>query len=165
MMKLLDHPNVVRMIDVVVEELRLHLIYDWMEMDLKKYMDTLPDGQMMDPELIRSYMFQITSGIVYCHSRRIIHRDLKPRNLLINREGLLKITDFRYGREHSMPYRCYSPDSMSLCYAPPEILFFTRRYTNSMDIWSMGCTFAEMVTRKILFEGDSEINQTKIICE
>lgn len=60
-------------------------------MDLKKYIDKIQSGKMMDPQLVKSYLYQINDAILFCHQRRVLHRDLKPQNLLISKDGLIKV--------------------------------------------------------------------------
>lgn len=60
-------------------------------MDLKKYLDKIETGKLMEPKLVKSYLYQINEAILFCHQRRIIHRDLKPQNLLISKDGLIKV--------------------------------------------------------------------------
>lgn len=91
LLKELKHPNIVKLEDVLMEENRLYLIFEFLSMDLKKYMDTLPTDKLMDPELVRSYLYQISAALLFCHQRRVLHRDLKPQNLLINRDGVIKV--------------------------------------------------------------------------
>lgn len=97
MLKELKHPNVVKLEDVLMEESRLYLIFEFLSMDLKKYMDTLPPDNLMKPELVRSYLYQISAAMLFCHQRRILHRDLKPQNLLINRDGVIKVNEGIFG--------------------------------------------------------------------
>lgn len=92
LLKELKHPNVVGLKDVLMEESRLYLIFEFLSMDLKKYMDTLPQGKVMKPELVRSYLYQITNAMLFCHRRRVLHRDLKPQNLLIDKHGVIKVS-------------------------------------------------------------------------
>lgn len=92
LLKELKHPNVVGLKDVLMEESRLYLIFEFLSMDLKKYMDTLPQGKMMKPELVKSYLYQITAAMLFCHRRRVLHRDLKPQNLLIDKHGVIKVS-------------------------------------------------------------------------
>lgn len=99
LLKELKHPNIVKLEDVLMEESRLYLIFEFLSMDLKKYMDTLPQDKLMEPELVRSYLYQISAALLFCHQRRILHRDLKPQNLLINRDGVIKVI-------HSHSKRC-----------------------------------------------------------
>ncbi|XP_055304907.1 cyclin-dependent kinase 1-like [Sitodiplosis mosellana] len=159
LLKELKHPNIVKLEDVLMEENRLYLIFEFLSMDLKKYMDTLPQDKLMKPELVRSYLYQISAAMLFCHQRRILHRDLKPQNLLINRDGVIKIADFGLGRAFGIPVRVYTHEIVTLWYRAPEILLGSQRYSCHVDIWSIGCIFAEMATRKPLFQGDSEIDQ------
>jgi len=159
LLKELKHPNIVCLEDVLMEESRLYLIFEFLSMDLKKYMDSLPAEKMMEPELVRSYLFQITTAMLFCHTRRVLHRDLKPQNLLINKEGVIKVADFGLGRSFGIPVRNYTHEIVTLWYRAPEVLLGSARYSCPVDIWSIGCIFAEMATRKPLFQGDSEIDQ------
>jgi len=159
LLKELKHPNVVELKDVLMEESRLYLIFEFLSMDLKKYMDTLPRDKMMKPELVKSYLYQITAAMLFCHRRRVLHRDLKPQNLLIDKRGVIKIADFGLGRSFGIPVRVYTHEIVTLWYRAPEVLLGSQRYACPVDIWSIGCIFAEMVTRKPLFQGDSEIDQ------
>ncbi|KAH8281840.1 hypothetical protein KR054_003194 [Drosophila jambulina] len=155
----LKHENIVCLEDVLMEENRIYLIFEFLSMDLKKYMDSLPADKYMDSDLVRSYLYQITSAILYCHRRRVLHRDLKPQNLLIDKNGLIKVADFGLGRSFGIPVRIYTHEIVTLWYRAPEVLLGSPRYSCPVDIWSIGCIFAEMATRKPLFQGDSEIDQ------
>lgn len=155
----MKHPNIVTLEDVLMEENRLYLIFEFLSMDLKKYMDSLPAEKMMDSELVRSYLYQITAAMLFCHRRRVLHRDLKPQNLLINKEGIIKVADFGLGRSFGIPVRNYTHEIVTLWYRAPEVLLGSQRYSCPVDVWSIGCIFAEMATRKPLFQGDSEIDQ------
>lgn len=137
----------------------LFLVFEFLSMDLKKYMDSMPKDTMLEPELIRSYMYQITAAILFCHRRRVLHRDLKPQNLLISEDGLIKVADFGLGRSFGVPVRKYTHEIVTLWYRAPEILLGSQLYSCPVDVWSLGCIFAEMYTRKALFQGDSEIDQ------
>lgn len=159
LLKELKHPNIVSLEDVLMEENRLYLIFEFLSMDLKKYMDSLPPEKPMDSELVRSYLYQITSAILFCHRRRVLHRDLKPQNLLIDKKGIIKVADFGLGRSFGIPVRIYTHEIVTLWYRAPEVLLGSPRYSCPVDVWSIGCIFAEMSTRKPLFQGDSEIDQ------
>jgi cyclin-dependent kinase 2 len=109
--------------------------------------------------LIKSYLYQLLKGICFCHQHRVLHRDLKPQNLLIDRKGNLKIGDFGLARAVGIPIRTYTHEVVTLWYRAPEILLGGRQYSTPVDVWSIGCIFAEMVTCSPLFPGDSEIDQ------
>ncbi|CAD7002479.1 cyclin-dependent kinase 1 [Ceratitis capitata] len=159
LLKELKHPNIVCLEDVLMEENRLYLIFEFLSMDLKKYMDSLPPEKPMETELVRSYLYQITNAILFCHRRRVLHRDLKPQNLLIDKKGVIKVADFGLGRSFGIPIRIYTHEIVTLWYRAPEVLLGSQRYSCPVDVWSIGCIFAEMATRKPLFQGDSEIDQ------
>ncbi|TPX40766.1 hypothetical protein SeMB42_g02881 [Synchytrium endobioticum] len=158
LLKELNHPNVVRLLDIVHNDEKLYLIFEFLDLDLKKYMDTTaPYG--LSPTLIKSYMYQLLKGLLYCHSRRILHRDLKPQNLLIDQHGALKLADFGLARAFGIPLRTYTHEVVTLWYRAPEILLGSKHYSTCVDMWSVGCIFAEMVLRHPLFPGDSEIDE------
>lgn len=91
LLKELQHPNIVSLEDVLMEETRLYLIFEYLSMDLKKYLDTLGQGKYMSSGLVKSYLYQITDAMLFCHQRRVLHRDLKPQNLLIDNNGTIKV--------------------------------------------------------------------------
>lgn len=157
LLKELDHANIVKLLDVIHNEKKLYLVFEFLSQDLKKYMDSQLKGLPLD--LAKSYLYQLLQGISYCHSHRVLHRDLKPQNLLIDAEGCIKLADFGLARAIGVPVRTYTHEVITLWYRPPEILLGTKMYSTSVDIWSIGCIFAEMVHKKTLFSGDSEIDQ------
>ena len=104
-------------------------------------------------------MYQMLSGINFCHARRVLHRDLKPQNLLIARNGALKLADFGLARAFDIPVRTYTHEVVTLWYRAPEILLGSKQYSTPVDQWSIGCIFAEMVLKRPLYPGDSEIDE------
>ncbi|XP_046392350.1 cyclin-dependent kinase 1-B [Ischnura elegans] len=159
LLKELQHPNIVSLEAVVMEESRLYLIFEFLSMDLKRHMDQIPKGEYLDPMTVKSYLYQILQAILFCHQRRVLHRDLKPQNLLIDGKGTIKIADFGLGRAFGIPVRIYTHEVVTLWYRSPEVLLGASRYACPIDIWSVGCIFSEMASRKPLFQGDSEIDQ------
>ena len=85
LLKELRHPSIVRLFDVVHTERKLTLVFEYLDQDLKKYLDVCSGG--LDPTVVKSFLYQLVTGVAYCHRHRVLHRDLKPQNLLINREG------------------------------------------------------------------------------
>lgn len=159
LLKELKHPNIVHLQDITHEDVKLYLVFEYMEMDLKKYLDSLAPTTMVDPKLAMSYLYQILQGTVFCHSRRILHRDLKPQNLLIDSKGAIKLADFGLGRAFGIPVRAYTHEVVTLWYRAPEVLLGAQRYSCPVDVWSIGCIFAEIINKRPLFQGDSEIDQ------
>ena len=108
---------------------------------------------------VKKFTNHLLKGIRYCHAHRVLHRDLKPQNLLIDKEGNLKLADFGLARAFGVPLRTYTHEVVTLWYRSPEILLGGRQYSTGVDMWSVGCIFAEMAARNAIFKGDSEIDQ------
>jgi len=155
-LKEMIHPTIVSLLDVVNYDNKLYLVFEFLDQDLKKYMDSVTT---LSAPLVQSYCKQLLQGLTYCHQRRIVHRDLKPQNLLIDKKGSLKIADFGLARAFCVPVRQYTHEVVTLWYRAPEILLGSATYSIPVDIWSAGCIFAEMLSKKPLFPGDSEIDQ------
>jgi len=94
---------------------------------------------------IKLFLYQLISGVNYCHSRRIIHRDLKPQNLLVDRSGNLKIADFGLARAFGIPIKTLTHEIETLWYRAPEVLLGQKQYSLGVDIWAVGCIFAELI--------------------
>ncbi|KAJ5936534.1 hypothetical protein N7466_002984 [Penicillium verhagenii] len=119
-------PNIVQLLNIVqADDRSLYLVMEFLDLDLKKYMESLPvsDGGCGRPlpgestsmailglgdAMIKKFMAQLVEGLRYCHNRRILHRDLKPQNLLIDRDGNLKLADFGLARAFGVPLPNYS---------------------------------------------------------
>jgi len=155
-LKEMIHSTIVSLLDVVNYDNKLYLVFEFLDQDLKKYMDSVT---VLSPCLVQSYCKQLLQGLTYCHQRRIVHRDLKPQNLLIDKKGSLKIADFGLARAFCVPVRQYTHEVVTLWYRAPEILLGSATYSIPVDMWSAGCIFAEMLAKKPLFPGDSEIDQ------
>jgi len=166
-LKELNHSAVVKLLDVVIADKKLYLVFEHLDKDLKKLLDDHNkylktqggSGGGLPQELVKSYLRQLLEGISYCHQNRVLHRDLKPQNLLVNSKGEIKLADFGLARAFSVPVRSYTHEVVTLWYRAPEILLGTKFYTGAVDTWSLGCIFVEMVNRQPLFPGDSEIDQ------
>jgi len=170
-MKELKHPNIVSLHDVIHTENKLMLVFEYMDKDLKKYMDSrgdrvndpsIPRGAL-DPVTIKSFMYQLLQGIAFCHENRVLHRDLKPQNLLINTKGALKLADFGLARAFGIPVNTFSNEVVTLWYRAPDVLLGSRTYNTSIDIWSAGCIMAEMYTGRPLFPGTTNEDQLQKI--
>lgn len=152
----LKHPNIVQLINVIQENGRLFLVFEFVDQDLKKYMESV-SGPLSLP-LIKSYTYQLLNGLAFCHVEGVMHRDLKPQNILISRDGQLKIADFGLARSFVPPIRPFTHEVVTLWYRPPEILLGCKTYALPVDVWAVGAILIES-TKKPLFPGDSEVDE------
>ena len=130
---------------------------DFLEHDLKTLLEDLAEPFL--PSETKTLVLQIVSGIEYLHAHWILHRDLKSSNLLLNNRGELKIADFGMARYTGDPPPKLTQLVVTLWYRAPELLLGTERYHTEIDIWSIGCIFAELLTKEPLFQGKNEVDQ------
>lgn len=162
----LKHENVVRLREIVRSQISksnnykgsIYMVFDFADHDLtglcerQQHKFTVPQ--------IKCLMKQLLTGLHYCHSNGVLHRDLKTSNLLIDCHGVLKLADFGLAR----PYQDRQDGRLTnrvitLWYRPPELLLGSDKYGPEVDMWSVGCIFAELLTGKHLFPGKDETDQ------
>ncbi|KAJ2933160.1 hypothetical protein H1R20_g3885, partial [Candolleomyces eurysporus] len=161
LLKELRDENIVKLLDIVHADQKLYLVFEFLDVDLKRYIETGNQNRNpITPTIVKKFTHQLNSGLLYCHSHRILHRDLKPQNLLIDNRDNLKLADFGLARAFGIPMRTYTHEVVTLWYRAPEVLLGSRHYSTAIDMWSVGCIFAEMAMQGApLFPGDSEIDQ------
>ena len=132
LLKEMNDPNIVRLLNIVhADGHKLYLVFEYLDLDLKKYMEALPVSQGgrgkalpegagpalanlgMGPLIVKKFLSQLIAGTRYCHTHRVLHRDLKPQNLLIDKEGNLKLADFGLARAFGVPLRTYTHEARS----------------------------------------------------
>ncbi|XP_034403917.1 serine/threonine-protein kinase NLK isoform X2 [Cyclopterus lumpus] len=162
------HENVLSALDILqpphidyFEE--IYVVTELMQSDLHKI---IVSPQPLSSDHAKVFLYQILRGLKYLHSAGILHRDIKPGNLLVNSNCVLKICDFGLARvEESDESRHMTQEVVTQYYRAPEILMGSRHYSNSIDIWSVGCIFAELLGRRILFQAQSPIQQLDLITD
>ncbi|KAJ7160020.1 kinase-like domain-containing protein [Mycena crocata] len=171
LLKELNDEHIVRLLDIVHADQKLYLVFEYLDVDLKRYMENgNRDHAPISPHVVKKFTHQLTAGLRFCHGHRILHRDLKPQNLLIaqapgerdehGNSEILKLADFGLARAFGVPMRTYTHEVVTLWYRAPEVLLGARHYSTGLDMWSVGCIFAEMAMQgQPLFPGDSEIDQ------
>nr|XP_029477186.1 cyclin-dependent kinase 16-like [Oncorhynchus nerka] len=157
----LKHANIVTLHDIIHTDKCLTLVFEYLEKDLKQYMDDC--GSIMSVHNVKIFLFQLLRGLAYCHRRKVLHRDLKPQNLLINDKGELKLADFGLARAKSVPTKTYSNEVVTLWYRPPDVLLGSTEYSTPIDMWGVGCIFYEMMTGRPLFPGSTVEDELHLI--
>ncbi|RHY42129.1 hypothetical protein DYB26_007677 [Aphanomyces astaci] len=173
LLKELSHPNVVHLYDVVHQADKLYLVcprpyslsllhhhvvvqvFEFLDHDLKHFMDL--HGPTLVPFVLKRYVHQMLLYILSLSPSTNISY-LKPQNLLLDLQGNLKLADFGLARAFGIPIRNYTHEVVTLWYRAPEILLGGSHYATAVDIWSIGCIFAEMFNRKPLFPGRDDIH-------
>ncbi len=160
-LKMCNHPNIIEMLWYDNNNFRYFSMRPY-RFDLKKYLRNVYGTTPL--ETVRDLSYQILRGLYYLHSYGIAHRDIKPHNILVHTiEGKVTavIIDAGAGRRFDIVNR-ECPKSHIVCtlwYRSPEILLGYKHYYYEIDVWSVGCVIAEMMTKKAIFPGDSEIDQ------
>ncbi|CAG0912644.1 unnamed protein product, partial [Notodromas monacha] len=162
LLKDLKHANIVTLHDIVHTDQILTLVFEYLEKDLKQYMDDC--GNILSMNNVKIFLFQLLRGLEYCHRRRVLHRDLKPQNLLLNERGELKVlADFGLARAKSVPTKTYSNEVVTLWYRPPDVLLGSTEYSTPIDMWGVGCIFFEMGAGRPLFPGSTIEDELSLI--
>ncbi|KIX04231.1 uncharacterized protein Z518_07785 [Rhinocladiella mackenziei CBS 650.93] len=153
------HTNVVKLLEVVMgDSLRdVYLVMEFLEHDLKTLLEDMAEPFL--PSEIKSLMLQIVSGTQYLHSNWIMHRDLKTSNLLLNNRGEIKLADFGMARYTGNPPPKLTQLVVTLWYRAPELLLGAEEYGFEIDVWSLGCIFAELLIKEPIFQGKNEVDQ------
>ncbi|KAG6385951.1 hypothetical protein SASPL_154834 [Salvia splendens] len=155
------HRSIVELKRVTVEERgKVLVVMEFLPSDLSRLI-AARKVPFFAPQL-KIMMCQILDGVRFLHDNGVMHRDLKPANILINEGNRLKICDFGLSRWENGS-GSYTPGMVTQWYRAPEILMGETNYKSAVDMWSVGCIMAELVLRKVLFPGKSEIQQLSLI--
>lgn len=156
----MNHPNIVKLKEVIREHDILHFVFEYMECNLYQLMKDW--GRPFSEVEVRNWCFQVFQGLAYIHHRGYFHRDLKPENLLVSKD-VIKIADFGLAREinSAPPYTEYVSTRW---YRAPEVLLQSSTYSHAVDMWAMGAIMAELFTLRPLFPGLSEADEIYKIC-
>ncbi|KIM85361.1 hypothetical protein PILCRDRAFT_96460 [Piloderma croceum F 1598] len=159
------HDNVVGIREVVVGDTltQVFVVMDFIEHDLKSLLTVMPSPFLQSE--IKTLMLQLLSAVAHCHSNWILHRDLKTSNLLMNNRGTIKVADFGLARRYGDPVGVGGMTQLvvTLWYRAPEILLGATTYSTAVDMWSVGCIFAELLLKEPLFQAKGEIELLSMI--
>ncbi|XP_058787066.1 cyclin-dependent kinase G-2-like isoform X2 [Vicia villosa] len=153
------HPFIVDVKEVVVGSSldSIFMVMEYMEHDLKGLMEAMK--QPFSQSEVKCLMLQLLEGVKYLHDNWVLHRDLKTSNLLLNNRGESKICDFGLARQYGSPLKPYTSLVVTLWYRAPELLLGTKQYSTAIDMWSLGCIMAELLSKEPLFNGRTEFDQ------
>merc|ERR1719384_673409 len=174
-LQLLRHENIVNLIEICRTKATqfnrhkstFYLVFDFCEHDLAGLLSNFNVKFSLGE--IKKVMQQLLNGLYYIHSNKIIHRDMKAANVLITKQGILKLADFGLARaisinKNGQPNR-YTNRVVTLWYRPPELLLGERNYGPAVDMWGAGCIMAEMWTRSPIMQGNTEQHQLTLIAQ
>jgi len=170
-LQLLNHENIVNLIEICRQYSRhkttFYLVFDFAEHDLAGLLSNINVKFSLGD--IKKVMQQMFEGLFFIHNNKIIHRDMKAANILITRQGILKLADFGLARAISINKQGqanrYTNRVVTLWYRPPELLLGERNYGPAVDMWGAGCIMAEMWTRVPILQGNTEQHQITLIAQ
>ncbi|XP_062198295.1 mitogen-activated protein kinase 15 [Phragmites australis] len=171
LLRLLRHPDIVEIKHILLPPSRrefkdIYVVFELMESDLHQVIKANDD---LTPEHYQFFLYQLLRGLKYIHTANVFHRDLKPKNILANADCKLKICDFGLARVafNDAPTAIFWTDYVATrWYRAPELCgSFFSKYTPAIDIWSIGCIFAELLTGKPFFPGKNVVHQLDIITD
>ncbi|KAK9761447.1 TFIIH complex serine/threonine-protein kinase subunit kin28 [Basidiobolus ranarum] len=157
----LRHPNVIELVDVFSHKGNLNLVLEFLDSDLE--MIIKDKSLVFMPADIKSWMMMMLRGLDHCHRNWVLHRDLKPNNLLVGGDGQLKLADFGLAREFGDANSLLTSQVVTRWYRAPELLFGAKQYGHGVDIWAVGCIFAELMLRTPYLPGDTDVDQLNTI--
>ncbi|KAG2305612.1 hypothetical protein Bca4012_085142 [Brassica carinata] len=171
LLRLLRHPDIVEIKSIMLppskREFRdIYVVFELMESDLHQVIKANDD---LTREHHQFFLYQMLRALKYMHTANVYHRDLKPKNILANANCKLKVCDFGLARVsfNDTPTTVFWTDYVATrWYRAPELCgSFCSKYTPAIDIWSIGCIFAEVLLGKPLFPGKSVVHQLELITD
>ncbi|EFO94334.1 hypothetical protein CRE_24354 [Caenorhabditis remanei] len=158
LLRCMRHENIIDLLDVFTPNENVNDIEDvyFVSMLMGADLSNILKIQRLNDDHIQFLVYQILRGLKYIHSADIIHRDLKPSNIAVNEDCELKILDFGLARQTDSEMTGYVATRW---YRAPEIMLNWMHYTQTVDVWSVGCILAELITGKTLFPGSDHIDQ------
>ncbi|XP_027900468.1 cyclin-dependent kinase-like 1 isoform X3 [Xiphophorus couchianus] len=157
----LKHVNLVNLLEVFRRKRRLHLVFEFCEQTVLNELDKHPQGV---PEAqLKSIVWQTLQAVNFCHKHNCIHRDVKPENILLTKSGVIKLCDFGFARILTGPEDDYTDYVATRWYRAPELLVGDTQYGPPVDVWAVGCVFAELLSGNPLWPGKSDVDQLYLI--
>ena len=155
----LSHPNVIRLVEIILEDKCIFMVFEYAEHDLLQIIHhhTQPTRHPIPAPTVKSILFQLLNGLLYLHTNWVLHRDLKPANIMVTSKGEIRIGDLGLARLFYKPLNSlFNGDKVvvTIWYRAPELLLGSRHYTPAVDMWAVGCIFAELLSLRPIFKGE-----------
>ncbi|OAG29646.1 cyclin-dependent kinase 7 [Nematocida displodere] len=160
-LKRLATEHVIDLLDVFVQEQHIHIVLPFIESNLEVIIRS--KKLVFMPQDVKAWLCMASKGLYECHSRFILHRDIKPNNILIGRDGKLKLADFGLATDFGFPIKDMTNQVITRWYKSPELLLGSTNYTFGVDIWALGCVFAELLLRTPYLPGNDDVHQLELI--
>lgn len=155
----LRHENVIKLIEIMLEDKCIFMIFEYAEHDLLQIIHhhNQQPRHPISPIMVKSIMFQLLNGCQYLHSNWVLHRDLKPANIMVTSAGQVRVGDLGLARRFEKPlHSLFSGDKVvvTIWYRAPELILGSQHYTPAIDMWAVGCIFAELLSLRPIFKGE-----------
>jgi cyclin-dependent kinase 8/11 len=155
----LSHPNIIHLVEIILEDKCIFMVFEYAEHDLLQIIQH--HGMSLRVPIpactVKSMLFQLLNGLLYLHTNWVLHRDLKPANIMVTSKGEVKIGDLGLARLFYKPlHSLFNGDKVvvTIWYRAPELLLGSRHYTPAVDLWAVGCIFAELLSLRPIFKGE-----------
>ena len=155
----LSNPNVVHTVEIILEDKSIYIVFEYAEHDLLQIIHhhSQQPRNAIPASTVKSILYQLLKGLLYLHRSWVMHRDLKPANIMVTAGGEVKIGDLGLARLFYKPLQSlFSGDKVvvTIWYRAPELLLGSRHYTPAIDLWAVGCIFAELLSLRPIFKGE-----------
>lgn len=162
----LSHRALIHLVEIILESKCIFMVFEYAEHDLLQIIHhhSLLNRTPIPASTLRSCMYQLLSGLLHLHQNWVMHRDLKPANIMVTSGGNIKIGDLGLARLFNKPLQAlFTGDKVvvTIWYRAPELLLGTRHYTPAIDLWAVGCIFAELMSLRPIFKGEESKQDAK----
>ncbi|KAL6715472.1 cyclin-dependent protein kinase [Lecanora helva] len=155
----LSHPNIIHLVEIILEDKCIYMVFEYAEHDLLQIIQhhSQPSRHPIPASAVKSILFQLLNGLLYLHTNWVMHRDLKPANIMVTSKGEVRIGDLGLARLFYKPlHSLFNGDKVvvTIWYRAPELLLGSKHYTPAVDLWAVGCIFAELLSLRPIFKGE-----------
>lgn len=164
----LAHPNIIHLLGVFTsKDQNINLVLEYLPMGDLEAIIKSKDALRYGPADIKAWMLMVNRAVWWCHENHVLHRDIKPNNIFVASDGTLKLADFGLARGMVDPDPRYAMTTnvITMFYRPPELVYEVRYYTGKVDVWSVACVHAELLTGNFFLPCERPIELLSLICD